>query len=101
MFFPINFFLYPAVLWLILFVVARHQGNSSYSTLFYVSLAINIVAFLSAACDPILCLIFTPIVSALVIHKFCYIGWSRTILATILFMGWIIGWPILLNQMGH
>lgn len=94
----LGFFIAPAFLWLILFLIARHQGERSYSTLFFVSLGITLVAFVCDIYIPQFAIIIVPIVCVLAIQKFCYIGWIRSIIATILYVGWMIVWPILFDQ---
>jgi hypothetical protein len=93
--FPFGLFLAPAILWLILFIVARHQGDTSYSTLFYVSLGITVISVVTSIWIPQFAIIITPIVCVLAIQKFCYVGWLRSIIATVLYMIWMIVWPIL------
>ena len=97
----IGFFLDPAALWLILFLIARHQGDTSYSTLFYVSLGITIVSVVSCIYVPQFALLVIPIVCVLAIQKFCYIGWLRSIVATVLYMVWLIVWPMLFDKVTH
>jgi hypothetical protein len=97
----LGFFLYPAILWLVLFFVARHDANRSYSTLFFVSLGITIVAFVSSIYIPQFTIIVTPIICVLALKQFCYMGWLRAIIATILFLGWMIIWPILFQKFTH
>jgi hypothetical protein len=99
--FPFGFFLAPAILWIILFFIARNSGERSYSTLFFVSLGITIVAFVSSIYIPQFSLVITPVVCVLVIQKFCYIGWLRSIVATVLYMAWMIAWPILFGKVSH
>jgi hypothetical protein len=99
--FPFGFFLSPAILWVILFFIARNSGERSYSTLFFVSLGITIVAFVSSIYIPQFAIIVTPIVCFLAIQKFCYIGWLRSIVATILYMAWMIAGPVLFEKATH
>jgi hypothetical protein len=98
---PIGFFLQAAVLWVILFVVARHDANRSYSTLFVVSLGIGVVAFVSSIYIPQFTIVITPLVCVLALRQFCYMGWLRAIIATILFVAWMIVWPILFYHLTH
>jgi hypothetical protein len=42
---PFGFFLHPAILWIILLIVARHEADRSYSKLFFVALGIVLAAF--------------------------------------------------------
>jgi hypothetical protein len=51
--------------------------------------------------DKYVTLIIVPIVSILAIQKFCYIGWLRSIIATVLFTAWLIVWPILFAKIVH
>ncbi len=97
----IGFFLCPAILWLILFFVARNQGDTSYSTLFYVSLGVTIVSLVSSIYIPQFAIIITPVVCIFAIKKFCYIGWLRSIIATVLYMAWMVAWPILFDKVTH
>jgi hypothetical protein len=96
-----TFFINPAILWLILFFVARKQGDTSYSTLFYVSLGITILAFVLALYVPQFAIFILPVVCVLAVKRFCYIGWLRAIIATILFMVWVMLWPVLFHQVIH
>ncbi len=98
---PYGFFLAPAILWVILFLVGRHQGDTSYSTLFFVSLGVTIVSLVSAIYVPQLTIIITPVVCVFAIQKFCYIGWFRSIIATVLYMAWMIIWPFLFHSATH
>jgi hypothetical protein len=91
----LGFFIAPAILWVILFFVARHQGDTSYSTLFFVSLGITVAAFVSSIYLPQFALIIAAVVSVLAIQKFCYVGWLRSFIATALYMAWMVVWPIL------
>jgi predicted membrane channel-forming protein YqfA (hemolysin III family) len=59
---PIGFFLQAAILWIILFIVARHDADRSYSTLFFISLGISVVAFVSSIYIPQFTLIVTATV---------------------------------------
>jgi hypothetical protein len=98
----LGFFIAPAILWVILFFIARHQGDTSYSTLFFVSMGVTIVSVVSfILIPPYGGLIITPIVCVLAIQKFCYVGWVRSIIATVLYMGWMIAWPILFSLVTH
>jgi uncharacterized membrane protein len=99
--FPFGFFLAPAILWIILFIIARNHGDRSYLTLFYVSLGVTVISWVSAICIPHFTIIVVPIVCVLAIQKFCYIGWFRSIIATILYTVWLIVWPILFNRAMH
>jgi len=92
---PFGFLLQAAILYVILLFVGRHQGDTSYSTLFYISLGVSIVAFVSAIYIPQFAIVVTSLVCILAIQKFCYIGWIRSIVATILYVAWMIVWPIL------
>ena len=98
---PYGFFLAPAILWVILFFVGRHQGDTSYSTLFYVSLGVTIVSWAAAIYVPQLALIITPLVCVLAVQKFCYIGWLRSIIATILYTAWCMVWPFIFHSTAH
>jgi hypothetical protein len=97
----LGFFIAPAILWIILFVIARHRGDTSYSTLFFVSLGISVVSLISAIYLPQWSLVITAVVCVLTIQKFCYIGWLRSIIATVLYLGWMIIWPVLLVKTTH
>ena len=97
----ITFFINPAVLWVILFLVARKQGDTSYLTLFYVSMGITILAFVLALYLPQFAIFILPVACVLAIQKFCYIGWLRSIVATILFMVWVILWPVIFHSATH
>ena len=91
-------FINPAVLWVILFLVARKQGDASYSTLFFLSVGIALLAFALALFLPQFAIYILPLSSALAIKKFCYIGWLRAIIATVLFMTWVVFWPVIFRQ---
>ena len=97
----LGFFIAPAFLWLILFFVARDQGDTSYSTLFFVSLGISVVALVSSIYIPQFAIIVVPIVCVLAIHKFCYIGWLRSIIATVLYMVFLTAWSVLFDKVIH
>jgi uncharacterized membrane protein len=45
--------------------------------------------------------VVVPVVCALAIQKFCYVGWLRSIIATVLYMAWMIVWPILFDKVTH
>ena len=96
-----TFFIDPAVLWLILFFVARKQGDTAYSTLFYITLGITLVAFGLALFLAPFAVYILPIVCVLAIKRFCYIDWFRAILATVLYMAWKIFSPILFYHLFH
>ena len=98
---PFGFFLAPALLWVILFFIARHRGECSYSTLFYVSIGVFIVELLSSIYLPPYTLAITAVVCVLAIQKFCYVGWLRAVLATILYLGGSIAWSLLFNHVTH
>ena len=98
---PYGFFIAPAILWVILFLIARNQGDTSYSTLFFVSFGVSVVAFVSSIYIPPYALIVTPIVCVLAIHRFCCIGWPRSIIATVLYMVWMIVWPFIFHAATH
>ena len=92
---PFGFFLHPAILWIILLIVARHEADRSYSKLFFVSLGIVIAAFgfnwFISPWD----LVATPVVCALVLRRFCYVTWPQAIISTVLFVGWWAAYPLL------
>ena len=92
-----TFFINPAVLWVILFLVARKQGDTSYLTLFYVSMGITILAFVLALYVRPYAIYILPVVCVLAIQKFCYVGWLRSIVASVLFMAWVILWPVIFH----
>ena len=94
-------FAYPASLWLILYFVARRDADRSYSTLFYVTLGVVLVAYATAIYFPPFVLIVTPIVCVLVLRRFCYMGWLRAIIATILFVAWMCIWPTIFQKITH
>jgi len=97
----IGLFLNPVILWLILFIVARHDAERSYSTLFFVSLGISVVALITTIYVGQFAIIISPIVCVLALKQFCNLGWLRAMLATILFVGWMITWPILFQKLTH
>jgi hypothetical protein len=97
----LGFFIAPAILWIILFLIARHQGDTSYSTLFFVSLGITIVALVSSIYLPQFAIIVVPIVCVLAIQKFCNIGWLRSIIATVLYMVFLTAWSVLFDKVIH
>jgi len=97
----LGFFIAPAILWVILFLIARHQGDTSYSTLFFVSLGITVVALVSSIYIPQFAIIVVPIVCVLVIQKFCYIGWLRSIIATVLYMVFLTACSVLFDKVMH
>ena len=99
--FPYNLLLAPAILWVILFFVGRHQGNTSFSTLFYVSLGVSIISVLAFVYVPEFAIIITPVVCVLAIQKFCYIGWLRSIIATILYIVGCMAWNFFFDKLIH
>ena len=99
--FPFGLFLAPAILWLILFFVARNQGDTSYSTLFFVSLGITVISVVASIYIPQFAIIVIPIVCVFAIQKFCYIGWLRSIIATVLYMVFLAVWSILFDKVTH
>lgn len=97
--FTFGFYLSPAVLWLILFLVARRAGGErSFSTLFFVSMGIFAVSLVSAIYIPQYTIIVTPVVCVLAIRRFCYIGWVRSIIVTVLYLAWMMAVPILFDK---
>jgi hypothetical protein len=98
---PIGFFLQAAILWIILFIVARHDADRSYSTLFFISLGISVVAFVSSIYIPQFTLIVTAIVCVLALRRFCKMEWLRAVIATVIFVAWMIVWPILFIHLIH
>lgn len=90
-----------AILWVIVALVASKRGETSYSTLFYVSLGVSLVTFVVGLCQPGLVFFVTPVICVLAIQKFCYIGWTRSIVATVLYMAAITGWGFLLHSLMH
>jgi hypothetical protein len=95
----LTFFIDPAVLWLILFLVARKQGVTAYSTLFYLTMGITIVAFGLALFLSPFAVYLLPVVCVLAFKRFCYIDWLRAILATTLYMGWKMFSPVLVYHL--
>jgi len=96
---PFGFLLQAAVLWVILFFVARHDADRSYSTLFFICLGISVVALLSAIYIPEFAVIAVSVVCVLALRRFCYMGWLRAVVATVLFVAWMIVWPILFSSL--
>jgi len=88
-----------AILWVIVVLVASKRGETSYSTLFYVSLGVAFTSFVVGLCQPQLVIFVTPVICVLAIQKFCYIGWTRSIVATVLYMAAITGWGLLLHSL--
>src|SRR5581483_3861084 len=93
--FPFGFFLHAAVLWLILFIFARHDADRSYSTLFFVSLVIVLETILSAMYIRPWDVLLDTVVCVLLLRRFCYMGWFRAIIATVLFSLWLAFYPYL------
>jgi len=83
----------------VFFVAHKQGGDTSYVTLFYVSLGITLVAFALALFVPTYAIFILPVVCAWAIQKFCSIGWLRSIVATILFMAWVVSWPVIFDKM--
>src|SRR5436190_23803079 len=88
-----------AILWVIVVLVASKRCETSYSTLFYVSLGVSFASFVIGLCQPELVIFVTSVICALAIQKFCYIGWTRSIVATVLYMAAITGWGLLLHSL--
>ncbi len=99
--FPFGFFLAPGILWIILFLIARGQGDRSYPTLFFVCLGITVISVIASVYIPQFAIIVIPIVCVLAIQKFCYVGWIRSIVAAILYTAWMVLWPILFSHLTH
>ena|SRR5580658_6526563 len=95
------FFFAAAILWIILFFVARNQGDRSYSTLFYVSLGVTVVSWVSTIYLPHFATIITAVVCVLAIQKLCYVGWLRSIVATVLYIGFLTVWSIYSYKATH
>jgi hypothetical protein len=95
----LGFFLDPAILWLILFFVARHGTERSYFTLFFVSVGITVVAFLSSIYIPQFAVFVIPIVSVLALRRFCNVGWGRAVVVTVLFVAWLCFSPVLFESL--
>ena len=96
----IGFFVASAILWVILALVAgNREGDTSYSTLFYVSLGVSLASFVTGLCVPELAIFVTPVICVLAIQKFCYIGWTRSIVATVLYMAANIASGLLLRSL--
>ena len=89
-----------AILWMILAIVARNpDGETSYSTLFYVSLGVTFTSFVVSFCQPGLVIFVMPVICAFAVWKFCYVGWTRSIIASVLYTGAMIGWGFLLQSL--
>jgi hypothetical protein len=88
-----------AILWVILALVAGKEGETSYSTRFYVSLGVTFASFVVGLCQPELTIFVTPVICVLAVQKFCYIGWPRSIVATVLYMGATIASGLLLHSL--
>lgn len=89
------------LLWVIVAVVASKRGETSYSTLFYVSLGVAFVSFVVGLCQPELVIFVTPVICVLAIQKFCYLGRARSIVATVLYMAAITGLGFFLHSLMH
>jgi len=88
-----------ALLWVIVVLVASKRGETSYSTLFYVSLGVAFASFVVGLRQPELVIFVTPVICVFAVQKFCYIGWTRSIVATVLYMGAMIAWGLLLQSL--
>jgi len=88
-------FIHPAVLWLILFVIARHSADRSYLNLFFISLGVCFLSFILTLLNPYLFFAAAPIACLFALHRFCDLDWLRSVVAAILFTVWLIVWPIL------
>lgn len=95
------FFFAAAILWIILFFVARNRGERSYPTLFYISLGVTIVAWVSDIYLPHFKSIITLIVCILAIQKLCYIGWIRSVVAAIIYVGILAGLSLYSYKVTH
>jgi hypothetical protein len=98
---PIGFFIQPAALWLILFLVARNEADRTFSTLFFLSIGIALMAigldYLIKPWD----LLATPILCAIALRRFCCITWVQAVLASLLFIAWWFVYPLLWKLLLH
>ena len=86
MIFLYQFLIAPLILWIILFLLARNCGNRAFSTLFFVCIGITVISLVASIYVPQFDILIIPIACVLLIQKFCYIGWLRSIAAAILYM---------------
>jgi hypothetical protein len=91
----IGAFIHPAVLWLILFVIARHDADRSFLNLFFISLGVCFFSFILSLFNPWLFFIAAPAACLFALHQFCNLNWLRSMIAAILFTAWLFVWPIL------
>jgi hypothetical protein len=96
-----QFIIAPVILWFILFLLSRNCGTRSFSTLFYVCIGITIVSIVAPIYRPQFAIFIIPVACVLLIQKFCYIGWIRSIIATILFMAAMQAYSILFDKATH
>jgi len=80
-----QFLIAPLILWVILFLLARNRGTREFSTLFFVCVGITVISLVASIYLPDFAIIIVPVASVLLIQKFCYIGWVRSIVAAILY----------------
>jgi hypothetical protein len=96
-----QFIIAPVILWFILFLLARNCGTRAFSTLFYVCIGITVVSLLASIYLPQFAIIVIPVACVLLIQKFCYIGWIRSIIATLLYVAALLGCSILFDKVTH
>jgi uncharacterized membrane protein YczE len=101
MIFLYQFLVAPLILWFILFLLARNHGSRQFSTLFYVCIGITLISLGATIYLPQFAIIVIPVACVLLIQKFCYIGWIRSIIATILYMAAMLFCSILFDKATH
>ena len=96
-----QFLIAPVILWFILLLLARNHGTRSFYTVFYVCIGITVVSILASIYLPQFAIFIIPVTGVLLIQKFCYIGWIRSIIATVLYMAAMLVCSMLFDKATH
>ncbi len=91
----ISLVLSPFIVMFLLWLLARHEADLSYYTIFYVVTGVSFVSFLTGLASPWIALVVFLIGLPIAIARWCYVSLPKAVLVTILFLGVQLGFSIL------
>ena len=97
----ISLVLSPFIVMFMLWLVARHEADLSYTTIFYVVTGVSLLAFGASLASPWLALGIYLFGLPIAIARWCYVSLPKALLVTVLFIAAQVGfstlWKVLLH----
>ena len=87
--------LHPAVLILIMWIVARHNAELSFLTALLVVIGVGVCSALLGALHPLAGLFGYVIILPLALVRFCYLNLKQALIVTGIFAAWLIAYEVI------